>query len=114
MRISDWSADVCSSDLVAWAAPLSQAGIPAGSAGALRVKRHNMRATANARTVSPIDLWTGITFQSRGKASCAKRSEERRVGTACVSTCRSRWAPYHSKKKHNDITQLNQQKTTPN
>src|SRR3546814_21122287 len=26
------------------------------------------------------------------------RSEERRVGKACVSTCRSRWSPYHSKK----------------
>src|SRR3546814_16226049 len=29
-----------------------------------------------------------------------KRSEERRVGKECVSTCRSRWAPYHSKKKN--------------
>src|SRR3546814_11301176 len=30
-----------------------------------------------------------------------ERSEERRVGKECVSTCRSRWSPYHSKKKHN-------------
>src|SRR3546814_12889398 len=28
-----------------------------------------------------------------------KRSEERRVGKECVSTCRSRWSPYHKKKK---------------
>src|SRR3546814_18335264 len=28
-----------------------------------------------------------------------ERSEERRVGNACVSTCRSRWSPYHEKKK---------------
>src|SRR3546814_14561061 len=28
-----------------------------------------------------------------------RRSEERRVGKECVSTCRSRWSPYHSKKK---------------
>src|SRR3546814_12994079 len=28
------------------------------------------------------------------------RSEERRVGKECVSTCRSRWSPYHEKKKH--------------
>src|SRR3546814_16448019 len=28
-----------------------------------------------------------------------RRSEERRVGEGCVSTCRSRWSPYHSKKK---------------
>src|SRR3546814_5314216 len=26
---------------------------------------------------------------------CRQRSEERRVGKACVSTCRSRWSPYH-------------------
>src|SRR3546814_16546407 len=30
---------------------------------------------------------------------CLGRSEERRVGKECVSTCRSRWSPYHSKKK---------------
>src|SRR3546814_11668951 len=29
-----------------------------------------------------------------------QRSEERRVGKECVSTCRSRWSPYHEKKKH--------------
>src|SRR3546814_14045830 len=28
-----------------------------------------------------------------------RRSEERRVGKECVSTCRSRWSPYHYKKK---------------
>src|SRR3546814_11735443 len=30
-----------------------------------------------------------------------QRSDERRVGKECVSTCRSRWSPYHLKKKHN-------------
>src|SRR3546814_14875494 len=35
------------------------------------------------------------------------RSEERRVGKECVSTCRSRWAPYHSKKKHNKTNIIN-------
>src|SRR3546814_12717514 len=34
------------------------------------------------------------------------RSEERRVGKECVSTCRSRWSPYHSKKKEQCITKL--------
>src|SRR3546814_12427070 len=29
------------------------------------------------------------------------RSDERRVGKECVSTCRSRWSPYHEKKKNN-------------
>src|SRR3546814_11654646 len=32
------------------------------------------------------------------------RSEERRVGQECVSTCRSRWSPYHTKKKNNTTT----------
>src|SRR3546814_11788835 len=33
----------------------------------------------------------------------ASRSEERRVGKECVSTCRSRWGPYHKKKKTQNI-----------
>src|SRR3546814_19423084 len=34
-----------------------------------------------------------------GQLATIKRSEERRVGKECVSTCRSRWSPYHKKKK---------------
>src|SRR3546814_12433771 len=37
--------------------------------------------------------------QAFGVIACAPRSEERRVGKECVSTCRSRWSPYHYKKK---------------
>src|SRR3546814_12208567 len=44
-----------------------------------------------------------IEFSTRiGRDSCSRRgarSEERRVGKECVSTCRSRWSPYHTKKK---------------
>src|SRR3546814_16434229 len=36
------------------------------------------------------------------------RSEERRVGKECVSTCRSRWSPYHYKKKNKYNTRLRQ------
>src|SRR3546814_7646246 len=84
MRISDWSSDVCSSDLRradAWRhghdrrtddwAPLQAGG---GHRGAVR----------NDRTSCP-----AISGASRS------RSEERRVGKECVSTCRSRWSPYH-------------------
>src|SRR3546814_14025005 len=39
-------------------------------------------------------------------ALVADRSEERRVGTGGVSTCRSRWAPYNVKKKNNRNTKL--------
>src|SRR3546814_16433384 len=35
----------------------------------------------------------------------ARRSEERRVGKECVSTCRSRWSPYHKKKKNKRTNQ---------
>src|SRR3546814_13870355 len=38
----------------------------------------------------PTGVWRSLRSQ---------RSEERRVGKACVSTCRSRWSPYHNKKK---------------
>src|SRR3546814_11433123 len=46
----------------------------------------------------------GLTEQQRGAAGrvdfvAMVRSEERRVGKECVSTCRSRWAPDHEKKK---------------
>src|SRR3546814_19008174 len=65
MRISDWSSDVCSSDLDV-AASIDRTGL--GGDWDLEI------ATGN-------------------------RSEERRVGKECVSTCRSRWSPYHYKKK---------------
>src|SRR3546814_15952111 len=48
-----------------------------------------------------------VTFRLYGPddATCtgtAIRSEERRVGKECVITCRSRWSPYHYKKKRKD------------
>src|SRR3546814_14681448 len=46
-------------------------------------------ATPDRRGKQRFDLCTRIGV----------RSEERRVGKECVSTCRSRWSPYHSKKK---------------
>src|SRR3546814_18352622 len=46
---------------------------------------------------------TGLLIrQSRKRAAVAARSEERRVGKACVSPCRSRGSPYHEKKKNRE------------
>src|SRR3546814_2359562 len=73
MRISDWSSDVCSSDLLA------------AAAGGIRVAAAGFRVAAAAR--SPPTLARGLCI--------TRRSEERRVGKECVSTCRSRWSPYH-------------------
>src|SRR3546814_3718259 len=85
MRISDWSSDVCSSDLGREAVPdcgLPSPGDPVPSPRAARLQ-----------AVAYIHLETqrqgGIPRQRQF------RSEERRVGKECVSTCRSRWSPSH-------------------
>src|SRR3546814_7547339 len=94
MRISDWSSDVCSSDL------------------------QIMRKTYYEKMyywcdwlkkcLLPSILLLMITCVSAGGIVIAGemqkvikgRSAERRVGKECVSTCRSRWSPYHEKKKN--------------
>src|SRR3546814_16490822 len=59
---------------------------------------------------SPIEVYAanpfGLTKNAAGKSFLKLdfRSEERRVGKECVSTCRSRWSTYHSKKKQNNRT----------
>src|SRR3546814_11270411 len=107
MRISDWSSDVCSSDRLR--------------------KVHGPRRCA-ARMTRPNNATTGlypvfgelhhvITFKTFARAAAIvlaplliaacgvntlppqERSEERRVGKECFSTCRSRWSPYPLKKK---------------
>src|SRR3546814_2044939 len=75
MRISDWSSDVCSSDLP------SAAARGGGRAG--RSPPHNIRLLYQA------------AHRPFHAAAHRRRSEERRVGKECVSTCRSRWSPYH-------------------
>src|SRR3546814_8520075 len=83
MRISDWSSDVCSSDL------RSPAFYP--FVGLLVVTLVMIFASDNFLTASNL---SNIARQVSINAIIA-RSEERRVGKECVSTCRSRWSPYH-------------------
>src|SRR3546814_4928823 len=83
MRISDWSSDVCSSDLQSRQASASRSG-------ATVTPRHSSGGVADG----------GGAVGSGGGGSGAGspeflRSEERRVGKEGVSTCRSRWSPYH-------------------
>src|SRR3546814_6795273 len=89
MRISDWSSDVCSSDL----AHMAQL------AAAQPVGTETARAEALARWAQlPRYLDTEIRNLREGvrrSYTTPKRSEERRVGKECVRTCRSRWSPYH-------------------
>src|SRR3546814_14229022 len=53
----------------------------------------------SGKSVSTSDIWSIVTPSRTTVDALAERSEERRVGTECVSTCRSRWSPAHSKKK---------------
>src|SRR3546814_1731134 len=82
MRISDWSSDVCSSDLHRrrrrGGPRRGRARNRGAGAGAQRQAKHG-----NGAETAVIDHVS------------ESRSEERRVGKECVSTCRSRWSPYH-------------------
>src|SRR3546814_11679807 len=96
MRISDWSS-TC-------ALPIFQRII--------RIDQRQMRAAAleqgrEQRSEMPVDL---LERRQQPRAALAveiadrpaqpvDRSDERRVGKECVSTCRSRWSPYHEKTK---------------
>src|SRR3546814_14544291 len=97
MRISDWSSDVCSSDLlhnlhnVNAQLPVGRLSVVTGVSGsgkstlARDVLLENLSQAVSQRKDPAWHGCTGITG----------RSEERRVGKECVSTCRSLWSPSH-------------------
>src|SRR3546814_17514168 len=101
MRISDWSSDVCSSDL----------GVLPVAALALAMALPGTASAANADDTITLGAVVSLTgsYSTNGKftrdgynlavdrinsTGGIKRSEERRVWTECVSTCKSRGAPY--------------------
>src|SRR3546814_17287086 len=97
MRISDWSSDVCSSDLL-MDLGYSEAQVKA-FASQYEVQNEdpndegemfNRPALPSDRFVSPFP-----NEQAARASNGGARSEERRVGKECVSTCRSRGQPYH-------------------
>src|SRR3546814_16752987 len=96
MRISDWSSDVCSSDLAAdplgFAVGQRAAAVQAGR----QLDPHPRPATHDPRKEAAVEL---APLRFHQAADDLDRSEERRVGNECVSTCRSRWTTYHSNKK---------------
>src|SRR3546814_11234721 len=102
MRISDWSSDVCSSDL----APDDFVGTfntdrfcnSVCKSGYLRHDGNDDGVPAFS-IVNPTGSRTALPEPRGLSAARIGRSEERRVGKECVSTCRSRWSPYHEKKK---------------
>src|SRR3546814_16085676 len=106
MRISDWSSDVCSSDLQ------------------IRILLAEIREAAAQLARDCADGFAAAEREGAQRGQRAERrrrhrqrSEERRVGQECVSTCRSRWSPYHSTKKktagkYNKCRVFNQSKNT--
>src|SRR3546814_10551640 len=111
MRISDWSSDVCSSDLAAqvMAGKRLQSGVVTPAEGIAKLfsrlaadmgsDRPSQIALAVARLatfLAPHDAegWL-ITADMLAADDKPERSEERRVGKECVSTCRARWSPDH-------------------
>src|SRR3546814_18205153 len=108
MRISDWSADVCSSDL-SWMRRSSGSDLAEHEAGqpSCHQRDHDRNQAIQRRVLvgelRQLRLEPDLADeQLRLGAADDLRSEERRVGKECVSTCRSRWSPYHkkTKKKH--------------
>src|SRR3546814_11400579 len=105
MRISDWSSDVCSSDLPLFVALADReqardAELPDTGVGIMRERFLSAPFIVGAdygTRCSTIVLADdqGISFSERRFG----RSDERRVGKECVSTCRSRWSPNHQTKK---------------
>src|SRR3546814_17064914 len=115
MRISDWSSDVCSSDLHG-----SDEGFICGQAimglpksmrvdGKMRLCIVSARQQERAFTILLPDFRFDPVRQGEDFLSVS-RSEERRVGKECVSPCRSRWWTIHSKKKYVRVSHISRHK----
>src|SRR3546814_14677747 len=110
MRISDWSSDVCSSDLrggrMARARPLQEEDALMGWVVILIFAALIMlglwrfaKMPRGALELLGAALLLGIAGYAWQGSPTLARSDERREGKECVSTCRSRWSPSTQKKK---------------
>src|SRR3546814_18070388 len=122
MRISDWSSDVCSSDLELIAHGYAEderdaarlailAGVDMSMQSGLYIRHIPDLVKSGAVPMETVDVAvrrilyvkTAIGLFENPYRSLNEevektrifRSEERRVGKECVSKCRSRWSPYH-------------------
>src|SRR3546814_15295384 len=97
MRISDWSSDVCSSDLARGeGGPLLTAIEDFWNWFKRQVEKLVENSDALRHLYVTLDYFlTMLRGIIKDDVINKGRSEERRVGQECVSTCRSRWSPYH-------------------
>src|SRR3546814_16330688 len=96
MRISDWSSDVCSSDLGFGVAAVVLLVVLVIGIGAGRSKRRWSLLLLGLVVAAGVGVVTTAVTGGPGERAdeiARLRSEERRVGKECVSTCRSRWSP---------------------
>src|SRR3546814_14528052 len=105
MRISDWSSDVCSSDLLN-AALVRQYDLDRqrgehrfATAAVVRFRRDGdgivVVAGSGGHAPPLVGRADGTVEEVPCRGPLLGRSEERRVGKECVSTCRYRWSRYH-------------------
>src|SRR3546814_19206779 len=109
MRISDWSSDVCSSDLKPHHASRlfgraihlyvdlhsSSLRLSAARRGCIASAMYAQDEAVIATPIGAVRITGNDRAITRLAIDHAGRSEERRVGKECVSTCRSRWSPSH-------------------
>src|SRR3546814_11876633 len=99
MRISDWSSDVCSSDLQVAFGAMHRMGnaLGQGDFGQVHVGATDQLSQVHFNELGQVGGQAGYFQFGQDMADdlATDRSEERRVGKACVSTCRSRWSRYH-------------------
>src|SRR3546814_3355726 len=106
VRISDWSSDVCSSDLLpqTWCVlkgEMSFVGPRPERPSFVEELTRELPFYAERHMVKPgLTGWAQINYPygasvEDARAKLEYRSEERRVGKECVRTCRSRWSPNH-------------------
>src|SRR3546814_14525843 len=101
MRISDWSSDVCSSDLRT-TEQVERAFVEEQAFSYLYQDGDDyvfMNPESFEQLPVAGDMLGDQAAYLQEGMICTLRSEERRVGKECVRTCRFRWSPYHTKKK---------------
>src|SRR3546814_11398279 len=104
MRISDWSSDVCSSDLYDSAEANRRSLLAQIAVLDAQIQQAEATLSSDQANLGYTKIYapmTGTVVDITAKQGQTLRSEERRVGKECVRTCRSRWSPYHSKKNKN-------------